>query len=117
VVLKQRDSGRQVFLQPTNAGCGEGDGLEMEVPGEFRLPLVNEVGRAKNREASDLTAVVKLANNQAGLDGFADTGVVSHQEANRRLAQRHEQRHELVGTRLDGDVGKRAKGPGTGAKL
>jgi hypothetical protein len=48
--------------------------------------------RAKNSEAIDFAAVQKLAQDEPGLDCFADTNVVRDQQPNNFLAQSHHQR-------------------------
>ena len=75
-------------------------------------PLLDEVRRAEHGEAVDLAAVEQLAGDERGLDGLADADVVGDEQAHRVELERHEQRHELVGARLDGDLAEAAEGPG-----
>jgi len=117
VVLEKRDARRQLALQAGDAGGGERDRLEMEMPVELGLPLLDQMRRTEHGEAGDLAAIMQLAHDQARFDRLADADVVGNQQANRRLAERHQQRHELIRPRLDGDVGERAERTGTGAKL
>jgi hypothetical protein len=61
------------------------------------------VRRAEDGEALDLTAVDELAQDEAGLDRLADADIVRDQEPRGFLAERHHQRGELVGARLEVD--------------
>ena len=58
--------------------------------------------------------VEELAGDEAGLDGLADADVVGDQQADGVLAQRHEQRHELVAAR--GSTAMPAEAIGTGRR-
>jgi hypothetical protein len=51
-------------------------------------------------------------SDERGLDGLADTDVVGDEQAHRIELERHEQRHELVGARLDGDLAEAAERAG-----
>ena len=117
MMFEERHTGRQGFFNSCGAGGGEGDGVKMEVPLEFLLPLLDEVPRAQHSKVADLAAVEQLAHDQAGFDRLADADVVRDEQPHRRKAQRHEQRHELVRARLDGDVAKRAERTGPRAEL
>ena len=89
----------------------------MEALLQFALPLLAQVRRAEHGQALDLATVEQLAGDQRAFDGLADTDVVGDQQAHGVLLQRHQQRHELVGARLDGDVAEAAERAGTGAQL
>jgi len=117
VMLEKREARRQLALQSGDTGGGERDRQEMEMPVELGLPLLDQMRRTEHGEAGDLAAIMQLAHDQARFDRLADTDVVGDQQANRRLTERHQQRHELIRPRLDGDVGERAERTGTGAKL
>ena len=80
---------------------------------QLALPLLGEVRRAEHGEALDLAAVEQLAGDQRGLDRLADADVVGDQQPHRVELERHQQRHELVGARLDGDP---AEASGTGRR-
>ena len=81
------------------------------------LPLLAEMRRADDREALDLATIEQLAGDQPGLDGLADADVVGDQEPHRLLAERHQERHQLVGARLDAEIAEGAERPGAGAEL
>ena len=84
---------------------------------KLALPLLAKMRRADDGEALDLAAIEQLADDQAGFNGLADADVVGDQEPDRLLAERHEQRHQLVGTWLDAEIGERAERAGAGAQL
>ena len=88
----------------------------MELVAQLGLPLLGQVRRAEHGQALDLAAVQQLAGDQAGFDGLADAHIVGDQQADRVELERHQQRHELVGPRLDANPGKRAERPGAGAE-
>ena len=71
---------------------------------KFAGPLLDEMGRAQDREAIRLAAVDQLAQDQSGLDRLADADIVGDQQPHDRKAQRHEQRHKLVGTRFEAET-------------
>ena len=73
--------------------------------------------RADHGKARDLAAVEQLADDQAGLDGLADADVVGDEQADRFLPERHQQRNQLVGARLEGEIAEGAERSGTGAEL
>ena len=102
----------EATLESRRAVRRHGGRLEVEALVKFAHPLVHEMRRAKHREARDLSAVVQLARNQRRLDGFADTHVIGHEQAHRFLAQRHEQRHELIRAGLERQVAEAAERPG-----
>ena len=66
-------------------------------------------GRAQHGQPLGVALGEQLGGDQPGLDGLADADVVGDQQPHGVLAQRHHQRDELVGARLDGDAA-----PGTG---
>ena len=75
------------------------------------------MGRTEDRQAGDLATVDQFANDERRLDGLADADVVGNQQAHDFLLECHQQRHELVGARLDGDVAEAAKRAGASAQL
>ena len=81
----------------------------MEAGLQLADPLVDQVRRAEHGEAVDLAAVEQLAGDERGLDGLADADVVGDEQAHRVQLERHQQRHELVGARLDGDLAEAAE--------
>ena len=84
----------------------------MELGRELSLPLLGEVRRAEHGEPFGVPAHEQLFGDQGGLDCFADSDVVGDEEADRAETQGHEQRHELVGARLDGDGAEGPERPG-----
>ena len=93
------------------AGCGSA--LELRAPTGPR----GAAGTAPR--TVDVAAVEQLARDQAGLDGLADADVVCDQQAHRIELERHQQRHELIGARLDARSGRsrgraRRRGEATG---
>jgi hypothetical protein len=75
-----------------------------------------ELRQAEHSQAVDLAAVEQLAGDQRALDRLADAHVVGDEDAHGVLLQRHQQRHELVGPRLDGDPRERAERPSAAAE-
>ena len=69
-------------------------------------------GGREDGEPLDLAAVEQLAGDEQRLDGLADADVVGDEQADRVEPQRHQQRHELVRARLDGDPAEAAERPG-----
>ena len=60
----------------------------------------------------DVAAVEQLAGDQESFDGLAHADVVGNQQAHRIELERHQQRHELVGARLDRDLPEAAEWSG-----
>jgi len=88
----------------------------MEVGFELAHPLVDKVGRAKDGETFDIAAIEQLSCNERGLDGLADADIVGDEQTHRIEFERHEQRNELIGARLDGYLPKPAEWAGTSAQ-
>ena len=79
------------------------------LPLQLARPLLDEMGRAQDRETIRLAAIDQLAQDQAGLDRLADADIVRDQQAHDGKAQRHQQRHELIGTRFEAQPRRRAE--------
>ena len=116
VLLKERAgrrgrprSSRLAVEGRTSSAC------EVELRPQLVLPLLGEVRRAEHGEALSVAAVEQLASDQRGLDGLADPDVVGDQQPHGLELERHQQRHELVGPRVDGDATERAERSGRGA--
>ncbi len=107
---------RNAPLQPPCAPGGDGGGADMEAGLQLGDPLVHEMRRAEDGAALDVAAVDQLAGDEQGLDGLPDPHVVRDEEAHRVELQRHEQRHELVGARLDRDLSDAPEGSGAAAQ-
>lgn len=69
--------------------------------------------RAEDRKALDLAAIEELTQDQASLDGLADADVIGDQQPRGFLAERHHQRGELVGARLEVDPAGTSERTGT----
>src|SRR6185312_12448095 len=78
--------------------------MQVEALLKFSDPLFDKVGRTQHCHPFDLAAIQELASDQAGLDGLADTHIVSDQQAHWIKAQSHQQWHQLIGPRLDRQV-------------
>ncbi len=70
------------------------------------------MGRAKDRKAIRLAAVYQLTKDEPRLDRLADPHVVGDQQPNEWKPKRHEQRHQLVRSRLEADTRGRPERPG-----
>ena len=92
-------------------------GVEAELFGELLLPLFAQVRRADDGQPLDFSPVEQFSRNQARLDGFANAYVVGDEQAHRILFHRHQQGHELIGSRLDVQVPETPKGTGAGAQF
>jgi hypothetical protein len=59
------------------------------------------VGRTEHGGAINFAAIIKFTQDQAGLNRLSDSHIISNQEANDIELKRHQQRHELIGSRLE----------------
>ena len=107
---------RQVALEPRRARCRDGRRSQGELGLQLGTPLIDQVRRAEDREALDLAAVDELAQDQAGLDRLADADVIGDQQPRGFLAERHHQRGELVGARLEVDPAGTSERAGAAAQ-
>ena len=57
----------------------------------------------------DLTTIHQLAHNDTGLDGLTYADIVGNQQAHGGQTQCHQQRHQLVGAWLHGNVAERSE--------
>ena len=101
-------AGRPCLAAPARRRCGTCPAV--------RLPLLGELRRAEHGQRARLRRGRAVRGRSAGFDGLADAHVIGDQQAHRIELERHQQRHELVRARLDGDTGKRAERPGAGAE-
>ncbi len=62
------------------------------------------MGWAQDGAAIYFATIQQLAHDQTGFDRFANTNVIGDEQAHDGKAKGHQQRHELIGARLDGDV-------------
>ena len=102
---------RNAPLQAPRASGGHGGGADLEPNLQLGCPLVHEMGRTEDDGAIDVAAVEQLAGDEQGLDRLPHPDVVRDEQAHGVELERHEQRHELVGTRLDRDLTNAPKGP------
>ena len=65
--------------------------------------------RAKHGQAADFATVHQLSHDEAGLNSLADADVVGDQQAHGAEAQGHQQRYQLIGTWLHGNVAERTE--------
>ncbi|MNF04518.1 hypothetical protein D3C80_2040510 [compost metagenome] len=73
--------------------------------------------RAKYGEALDFTPIKHFSCDQPCFNGFTDTNIVSDQKANHFVLERHQQRHQLVGSGLDIDAPERAERASSSAQF
>ncbi len=76
----------------------------MELVLALGLPLLGQVRRAENREPADLAPVKQFPGHEQALDRLADADVVGNQQPDRVHLQGHQERHELIGAWLHGDL-------------
>ena len=100
-------------FQASRAPGGDGRGADVEADVELGDPLVHEMRRAQDDGSIDIAPVEQLARDEQGLDRLADADVVGDEQAYGVELERHEQRHELVGSRLDRDLPEAPKGAGS----
>jgi hypothetical protein len=107
---------RQVALKPRRARCRDGRRSQGKLGLQLGTPLIDQVRRAEDCEPLNLAAVDELAQDEAGLDRLADPDVVRDQQPRGFLAERHHQRGELVGARLEVDPACASERAGTAAQ-
>ena len=117
VLVKKAGARRQGSLHAVGAGGGEGDGADVEAVFQFALPLLHEVRRAEDSAARDFATVEQFPDDEGGLDGFPDAHVVGDEQTHHRQTQGHEERDQLIGAGLHGDIAKRAEGAGSVAQF
>jgi hypothetical protein len=116
VPIKHRDPERQIALQALDRAAQHQFGVEVEFFRQLALPLLRQVRWAQHGQAADLAAVQQLARDDARFDSLADADVIGDQQAHGVELERHHQRHELVGARLNGNAPEAAERPGGGAR-
>ena len=116
VPVEQRLALQQPAFQPADRAGQHQLGVDAELGGQLPLPLLGQRRAAQHGQPGRVALLQQLGGDQAGLDGLADADVVGDQQPDRVLPQRHQQRDELVGARLDGEPGQRAERPGAGAE-
>ncbi len=122
VALEKVDAGNLNRVMPVDAlGAGlaplqrpdrsraDDDRLQIELLGEFHLPLVAQARWAQHAKPPDLAAVVEFSGDEQGLYRLAHAHVVGDEHPHRIEPQRHQERHELVGAGPDGDPSERPK--------
>ena len=91
---------------PLQSGDGAGEHqlrVDMKLVGQFPLPLFGQMRRTEHHPPTGLPASQEFSSDQAGLNRFADTDVIGNQHPCLWLLEGHEQRHQLIGTGLDGN--------------
>src|SRR5699024_5157911 len=106
----------QATLQAGDGGGQQQFGVDVELGAELGLPLVGQGRRTQHGQAGGVPLGQEFGGDQARFDGLADTDVVTDEHAYGRLAQCHEQWHQLVGAGLDGDAGQGTEGARPGAE-
>ena len=91
--LKQRLAETKSTLQAGRGGWQHEGGVYVELVAHLRLPLLREVRRRKDGDTFDLPTIHKLASDQKGFHGLADTDVVGDEEADGVQTQPHQERH------------------------
>src|SRR5688500_15157496 len=81
----------------------------MKAAFKFRYPLVDEVRRTQYCKALDVATVEQFSGYKCSLDGLANTDVVGDEQPYWVQLECHQQRHELVGARLHGDLAEAAE--------
>ncbi len=114
--LEQGLRRRQASLEAGRAGGGHLDRIDVELGAQLARPLLDEMRRAEHGEPVGLAAVDQLAQDEAGFYRLADTDIVGDQQAHDRKPQRHQERHELIGARLETEPGGRAERTGAAAE-
>jgi hypothetical protein len=105
----------QISFEPLDGAAQDQFGFDVELAGQFALPLLGQMRRAEHRHGADFAAIVQFAGDERGFDGLADAHVVGDEQSDRIEPQRHHERHELIGTRLDGDASETPERAGGGA--
>src|SRR5262245_20557599 len=88
----------------------------MKLLAQLSLPLLGQMWWTEHRQPSYLAAVQQLAGDKRCLHRLANSDVISDQQPHGIELERHEQGHELIGTRFNGDAGERAEWSGAGAE-
>ena len=117
VGLEQRVAHWQVFAQAPHRARPHHLGRQVKLLGHVAAPLLTQVGRADHRDRADLTAIEQLAGDQQGFHRFAQTHLIGDQQPRHLLLECHQQRHQLVGARLQGQVSQAAERSCPGAQL
>ena len=107
---------RQPPLQLERGRGGDGHRLDAEMALQLFRPLFHQVWGAEHGKGIHLAAIHEFAQDEAGLDGLADADIIGDEQAQAGLSQGHEQRYQLVGARLEGDLGGGAEGTSAAAQ-
>ena len=98
-VLEERFAGRDVPLETGNGPSRQSDGVQVEMTGKLRRPLVDEMRRTQNGQSSDLATIKEFPSDKPGLNGLSDADVIRHQQPSHGHLERHQEWDELIGTR------------------
>ncbi|GBD17441.1 hypothetical protein HRbin26_02362 [bacterium HR26] len=108
-VLVHAPAGWRLALERAQRLGTDDDGVEAELLAQLPLPLVAEVGRAEDGQATDLPALPEFAGDEPSFDRLAHPDVVGDEQPHRVEPESHQERHELVGARADGDPAETAE--------
>ena len=115
VAVEDGDADGEIAFESLDGAAEHDFGVDVELLGQFALPLLGQVRRAEDGEPLDFAAIEQFAGDEHRLDRFADANVVGDEQPDRVELQGHHQRDELVGAGLDGDAGEAAERAGGGA--
>ena len=107
---------REVPLQTPRRRGRHSRCLNRELGLQLVHPLLHQVGRAEHRSAIDLATVIELTQDKAGLNGLADADVVGDQQADDIQFERHQERDELIRSRLETDAPNPSEGARTASQ-
>ena len=93
----------------------------MELRGELLLPLLGQMWGAEHGKGLDFTTIEQFACDETCFHGLADAHVIGDEQPDGIEPQGHQQRHELIRPRFDGNAtetteraGRRAGGDAGG---
>lgn len=114
--VEERLARRSAPFQPAHRARQHQLGRDVELLRQLGLPLLGQVRRAEDSQPAHLAPVEQFPRHQRRLDGLADAHIVGDQQADRVELERHQQRHKLVGPRLDRNAAEGAERSCTGAE-
>ncbi len=93
-------------IQLTDRSGPDDHRFQVEFLDKLLLPLFAKVGRTQYAKTLDFTPIKKFAGDEQGLDCLANPHVVRDEDANWVQPQCHQQGHELIYPRSNGDPAK-----------
>ena|ERR1035441_3202613 len=106
VVIVNADITLNLSVQSRPGIGANDDGIQIKLVLDLVLPLFAEVWQADHGKALDPPPLQQFSKDQQSLDGFAYTDVIRNQQANDFLPERHDERHHLIGTWTEGQLGQ-----------